>query len=115
IFQLSSRFAIDVQPQFNLLQKTMMMAEGVARQLNPEADMWMLARPLASQWMQDQASFARRAEDLFEEVMMLMTRLPRILNALETRHEPAPAPGRSAWPFVTAMMALMVAFVAIFT
>ena len=115
IFQLSSRFAIDVQPQFNLLQKTMMMAEGVARQLNPEADMWMLARPLASHWMQDQASFATRAEDLFEEVMMLMTRLPRILNALETRHEPAPAPGRSAWPFVTAMMALMVAFVAIFT
>jgi len=115
IFQLSSRFAIDVQPQFNLLQKTMMMAEGVARQLNPEANMWILARPLASQWMQDQASFARRAEDLFEEVVTLMARLPRILNALETRHEPAPAAGRSAWPVVTTLLALAVAFAAIFT
>ena len=115
IFQLSSRFAIDVQPQFNLLQKTMMMAEGVARQLNPEANMWMLARPLASRWMQDQASFARRAEDLFEEVMMLAARLPRILSALEARQEPAPMPAKSTWPFVTALLALTVAFVAIFT
>jgi len=87
----------------------------VARQLNPEANMWILARPLASQWMQDQASFARRAEDLFEEVVTLMARLPRILNALETRHEPAPAAGRSAWPVVTTLLALAVAFAAIFT
>ena len=28
IFQLATRFEIEVQPQFNLLQKTMMMAEG---------------------------------------------------------------------------------------
>ncbi len=115
IFQLSSRFAIDVQPQFNLLQKTMMMAEGVARQLNPEANMWILARPLASQWMQDQASFAKRAEDLFEEAMMLVARLPRILSALEARQEPAPMPAKSSWPFVTTLLALAVAFVAIFT
>jgi ubiquinone biosynthesis protein len=115
IFQLSNRFAIDVQPQFNLLQKTMMMAEGVARQLNPEANMWMLARPLASQWMQDQASFAKRAEDLFEEVMMLAARLPRILSALEARQEPAPMPAKSSWPFVTAVLALAVALTAIFT
>lgn len=77
--------------------------------------MWMLARPLASRWMQDQASFARRAEDLFEEVMMLAARLPRILSALEARQEPAPMPAKSTWPFVTALLALTVAFVAIFT
>ena len=115
IFQLSNRFAIDVQPQFNLLQKTMMMAEGVARQLNPEANMWMLARPLASSWMQDQARFARRAEDLFEEAMMLVARLPRLLNALEARQTPKPEPARSAWPFMTALLALLVAFGAFFT
>ena len=115
IFQLSNRFAIDVQPQFNLLQKTMMMAEGVARQLNPEANMWMLARPLAGQWMQDQASFAKRAESLLEDAMMLMARLPRILSALEARQEPAPVTSKNSWPFVTALLALAIAFVAIFT
>jgi ubiquinone biosynthesis protein len=115
IFQLSNRFAIDVQPQFNLLQKTMMMAEGVARQLNPEANMWMLARPLAGQWMQDQASFAKRAESLLEDAMMLMARLPRILSALEAHREPAPVASKNSWPFVTALLALAIAFVAIFT
>ena len=115
IFQLSNRFEIDVQPQYNLLQKTMMMAEGVARQLNPEANMWMLARPLAGQWMQDQASLARRAEDLFEEVMTLAARLPGILSALEARQEPGPDSDRNSWPLVTALLALTVAFIAIFT
>ncbi|MGB2410966.1 MAG: ABC1 kinase family protein, partial [Candidatus Puniceispirillaceae bacterium] len=115
IFQLSGRFAIDVQPQFNLLQKTMMMAEGVARQLNPDADMWTLARPLAGDWMKDQASFARRAEDLLEEAMMLMARLPRILNALEARQEPTPVTSKSSWPLVTTLAAITVALVAIFT
>ena len=66
IFQLG-RFAIDVQPQYNLLQKAMMMAEGVARQLNPHADMWTLA--VAGDWMQDQANFARRAESLIEDAI----------------------------------------------
>ena len=115
IFQLSNRFEIDVQPQYNLLQKTMMMAEGVARQLNPEANMWMLARPLAGQWMQDQASLARRAEDLLEEVMTLAARLPRILSALEARQEPGPDSGKTSWPLVTTLLALTVAFIAIFT
>ena len=40
ILQISSRFEIEVQPQFNLLQKTILMAEGMARKLNPEANMW---------------------------------------------------------------------------
>ena len=115
IFQLSNRFEIDVQPQYNLLQKTMMMAEGVARQLNPEANMWMLARPLAGQWMQDQASLARRAEDLLEEVMTLAARLPRILSALEARQEAGPDSGKTSWPLVTTLLALAVAFIAIFT
>jgi ubiquinone biosynthesis protein len=92
-----------------------MMAEGVARQLNPEANMWMLARPLASQWMRDQASFAKRAEDLFEGAMMLAARLPRILSALEARQEPTPVPVKSSLPFVTTLVVLAVAFAAFFT
>ena len=38
----------------------MMMAEGVARQLNPKADMWQLAKPLAEDWMAQEASLPKR-------------------------------------------------------
>ncbi len=83
ILQLSTRFSIEVQPQFNLLQKTMMMAEGVARQLNPQADMWDLSRPLASDWMRDQAGLAKRAETFIEDALLVASRLPRLLKELE--------------------------------
>ena len=115
IFQLSGRFAIDVQPQFNLLQKTMMMAEGVARQLNPQADMWTLARPLAGDWMREQANFARRAESLIEDAMMLAARLPKLLATLEQRREPAPAPRAGPWPLILSALALTIAIASIFT
>ena len=115
IFQRSGRFEIDVQPQYNLLQKTMMMAEGVARQLNPHADMWTLARPLAGDWMKAQANFARRAENLIEDAMMLAARLPKILAALEQRQEPVSTPRASGWPLALSALALALAMTALFT
>ena len=64
IFGLARRFQVEVQPQFNLLQKTMVMAEGVGRQLNPEANMWPIARELAEDWAKDQQGLARRYQAL---------------------------------------------------
>ena len=114
VLQLSTRFEIAVQPQYNLLQKTMMMAEGVARQLNPQADMWSLARPLASDWMRDHLNFARRAETLVEDLIMLATRLPRILDALEERHDDeAPQQARQGGALAISLLALGLALMAL--
>ena len=115
VLQLSTRFEIAVQPQYNLLQKTMMMAEGVARQLTPQADMWSLARPLASDWMRDHLNFPRRAETLGEDLMMLATRLPRILDALEERHDDeAPQQARQGGALAISLLALSLALLALF-
>ena len=115
VLQLSTRFEIAVQPQYNLLQKTMMMAEGVARQLNPQADMWSLARPLASDWMRDHLNFARRAETLFEDLMILATRLPRVLDALEERRDDeAPQQARQGGALAISLLALGLALLALF-
>ena len=115
IFQLSTRFSISVQPQYNLLQKTMMMAEGVARQLNPNADMWSLARPLAGDWMSEQAHVTRRIETFLEEALTLASRLPRIIAALESRdHETPPAPESNNAALAVALLALGIAVLGIF-
>ena len=114
VLQLSTRFEIAVQPQYNLLQKTMMMAEGVARQLNPQADMWTLARPLASDWMRDHLNFARRAEKLVEDLMMLTARLPRILDALEEcRNDETPQQARQSGALAISLLALGLALFAL--
>jgi len=51
LFQITETFQMETQPQLLLLQKTMLVAEGTARSLAPEANMWLLARPLIEDWM----------------------------------------------------------------
>ena len=115
ILQLSTRFSIEVQPQFNLLQKTMMMAEGVARQLNPQADMWDLSRPLASDWMRDQAGLAKRAETFIEDALLVASRLPRLLKELEDNASQKPTPSRNDLPIFISLLALALAILSFFT
>ena len=111
--QISTRFEIEVQPEFNLLQKTMMMAEGVARQLNPEADMWQLAKPLAEDWMAKESSFSKQAEQVAKAVFALPARLPALLNALERPHSEPLTP--SPWPLRLAIGAIGLAILSFFT
>ena len=115
IFQLATRFEIEVQPQFNLLQKTMVMAEGVARQLNPKADMWQLSRPLADDWMQDQANVKTQATQLFNEVTQVLSRLPKIINNFEKNQKESPPPKPPVWPGRIALLALFLALISFFT
>ena len=114
IFQLSTRFEIEVQPQFNLLQKTMMMAEGVARQLNPNADMWDLSRPLATEWMANQAGLAKRAEAFLEDAILVASRLPKILKDLESRPDNNVHQNSPIWPGIVSIIAICIATAAIF-
>ncbi|HVI51029.1 MAG TPA: 2-polyprenylphenol 6-hydroxylase [Candidatus Sulfotelmatobacter sp.] len=51
LFQVTETFDMETQPQLLLLQKSMLVAEGVGRRLNPQVNMWQLARPLIEQWM----------------------------------------------------------------
>lgn len=82
ILQISARFHIDVQPQFNLLQKTMMMAEGVARTLNPDTDMWELAKPLAADWLAREQTLKKQTEELIEQLTSAIRTLPVFLDRM---------------------------------
>jgi len=46
LLEITELFDMELQPQLILLQKTMMQAEGVARRLDPEFDMWEASRPI---------------------------------------------------------------------
>ena len=113
ILQISTRFEIEVQPEYNLLQKTMMMAEGVARQLNPKADMWQLAKPWAEDWMTQEASLPKQAEQTIKAIFALTTRLPTLLDSLEHPQPTSQPP--SPWPFRLAVVAIVLAIASFFT
>lgn len=51
LFEITDIFDMETRPELIMLQKTMVVVEGVARQLDPEFDMWSAAEPVVSQWM----------------------------------------------------------------
>ena len=84
ILKISTRFDIEVQTQFNLLQKTIVMAEGVARQLNPKADMWELSKPFAAQWVADQTRPETLIKDAKTQIQRLMVLVPKLIEQWES-------------------------------
>ena len=57
---------MQTQPQLLLLQKTMVVTEGVARSLDPDFDMWAAAKPVAEAWIAEQAGPRARLTDFVE-------------------------------------------------
>ncbi|MDX8410165.1 MAG: 2-polyprenylphenol 6-hydroxylase [Mariprofundales bacterium] len=62
MFAVTERFHMETQPQLLLLQKTMVVIEGVARELADEVNIWMLARPLVTDWIRSHLGPKARVE-----------------------------------------------------
>jgi ubiquinone biosynthesis protein len=75
---------MEVQPQLLLLQKTMVVAEGVGRRLNPSVNMWQLAEPLIAEWMRENRGPEARIGEAASDLMRAVERLPRLLADAET-------------------------------
>src|SRR6202012_2234874 len=75
------------QPQLVLLQKTMVVVEGVARGLDPDFDIWEAAKPVAERWVADnmgpEARLSRAAEG-FTALGKLEQDLPQLVKNAET-------------------------------
>lgn len=84
LFQLSEAFKMEVQPQLLLLQKNMMMAEGVSRSLRPELNIWLLAEPLIIGWVRDHRGPHARLAESARDWSRIVGRLPATLDRVET-------------------------------
>jgi ubiquinone biosynthesis protein len=84
MFQVTETFEMETQPQLLLLQKSMLVAEGVGRMLNPEINMWQLARPLVEAWMVENRGPEARLRDGLEEAASLVARLPDLVRNIDT-------------------------------
>ena len=54
LFSITRDFDMPTQPHLLLLQKTMVMNEGVASALDPDINMWETARPFIRGWIRDE-------------------------------------------------------------
>jgi ubiquinone biosynthesis protein len=128
LLRVTEQFEMTVQPQLLLLQKTMLMAEGMGTRLNPRVNIWELAQPLIEDWMRDhfgpRATLQRGAEDLVQG----LRRLPRLIDSLhliaererrQAEREAVPRPPeparswlRPGFAEIIAVLALIAAIVA---
>ena len=53
LFEITEKFNMATQPALLLLQKTMVVVEGVARKLYPETNIWEVSRPVLENWLKD--------------------------------------------------------------
>ncbi len=83
LFQVTEQFEMETQPQLLLLQKTMLVAEGVSRKLDTALNMWVLAQPLIEEWMWENRGPQARLRDAAETALTQLERLPLLLDRID--------------------------------
>ena len=74
---------METQPQLLLLQKTMVVAEGVGRALNSNINMWQLAQPLIEAWMAENLGPQAQLRTALEDGLEMARRLSQLIERAE--------------------------------
>ncbi|HEY0265679.1 MAG TPA: 2-polyprenylphenol 6-hydroxylase [Rhizomicrobium sp.] len=86
LFETTRRFDMQAQPQLLLLQKTMVVVEGVCRGLDSDFDIWEAARPVAEKWVTENMgpeAALTRAGETFGALGRLAQDLPQLVRNAE--------------------------------
>ena len=93
LFEVTGLFDMKTRPELLLLQKTMVVVEGVARSFDPNLDMWATAEPVVREWVERHLGPAGRLEDVARgagevgnflgEVPSLLGRAARVTDQLD--------------------------------
>jgi ubiquinone biosynthesis protein len=68
LFEMTELFDMKTRPELLLLQKTMVVVEGVARSLDPKLNIWTAAEPIVKDWMAQQIGPRARLNEAAEGI-----------------------------------------------
>ncbi|WAT16773.1 2-polyprenylphenol 6-hydroxylase [Aurantiacibacter sp. MUD11] len=95
LFAITRDFDMQTQPHLLLLQKTMVMVEGIATQLNPQINMWDVSAPYVRSWIRDELGPEAAIADRIRTDTETLLRIPDLVRRIEDRFPPkggAPEP-----------------------
>jgi ubiquinone biosynthesis protein len=78
LFQVAHRFQLTLQPQLLMLQKTLLNIEGLGRQLDPEIDIWSVAKPELEAILREKHSIENVSQELRERLPGWLAKAPEI-------------------------------------
>ncbi|MEP1420230.1 MAG: 2-polyprenylphenol 6-hydroxylase [Erythrobacter sp.] len=85
LFAITRDFDMQTQPHLLLLQKTMVMVEGIATQLNPDINMWDTAAPYVRDWIRDELGPEAAVAERLKEDAKTFLHLPDLIRRIDER------------------------------
>ncbi len=102
LFEVTERFGMETRTELILLQRTMVVVEGVARSLNPRMNIWHAAKPVVEDYIKNSIGPRAIAHDLQETAKVVARfgpRLPGLVESLLVQQSHGTTPAKpSIWP-----------------
>jgi ubiquinone biosynthesis protein len=95
LFSITRDFDMQTQPHLLLLQKTMVMVEGVAQSLDPNINMWETSGPFVKEWLRSELGPEAFIADRLIVDLRTIGRLPDLIRRIEAKF---PAEGAAPPP-----------------
>ena len=83
LFEITEKFNMATQPPLLLLQKTMVVVEGVARKLNPETNIWEVSRPVLEDWLKNLKSPKSTIDTALNTSSEIIKRIPDLPKLMD--------------------------------
>ena len=117
LFDVTEQFGMETRTELILLQRTMVVVEGVARSLHPQINIWEVASPIVQDYIKQSIGPKALARDLLNTVRVLARfgpKLPQIAEAalIKTYNSPQLEgkfpPSRKRWVLFALIVGLLI-------
>jgi len=87
LFDVTEKFNMQTQPQLLMLQKTMVVVEGVARKLNPNTNIWITSKPVLENWLKDTKNPMTTLNETIQTTSEVIKRLPEFPEIMDKANQ----------------------------
>ena len=87
LFDITEKFNMQTQPQLLMLQKTMVVVEGVARKLNPDTNIWDTSKPVLEKWLKETKDPISNLTDSLKSTANAINKLPDLPEMMEKANQ----------------------------
>tara|TARA_A100001015_G_scaffold319769_1_gene443778 strand:- start:519 stop:2087 length:1569 start_codon:yes stop_codon:yes gene_type:complete len=87
LFDVTEKFNMQTQPQLLMLQKTMVVVEGVARKLNPNTNIWITSKPVLESWLRETKDPIKTINQTIQSTSEVIKRLPQFPEIMDKANQ----------------------------
>ncbi len=87
LFDITEKFNMQTQPQLLLLQKTMVVVEGVARKLDPDANIWEISQPVLEKWLRETKDPINEIGNMLKDTSEVLKKLPELPQVMDKANQ----------------------------